>query len=146
MLRSIGAVIGGYVVMFVLVFVTFSGLYLAIGADGAFEPGTYDVSMMWIVTSIVLSILAALAGGYVCESISRGGKAAVGLAILVAVLGLVAAIPPLTAPPSNEARTADVPNMEAMMKAKAPAWAALLNPFIGAAGALAGAKLRRGRG
>lgn len=146
MLRSIGAVVGGYVVMFVIVFATFSGLYLAIGASGAFRPGTYDVSTMWIVVSIVLSTLAALAGGWVCELISGGGKAALALAILVAILGLVAAIPPLTAPPSNEVRTADVPNMEAMMKAKTPAWIALLNPFIGAVGALAGAKLRRGRG
>ena len=33
MLRAIGAVLAGYAVMFVLVFLTFSGLYLALGAE-----------------------------------------------------------------------------------------------------------------
>lgn len=143
MLRAIGAVVVGYVVMFVLVFLTFSGLYLTLGADGAFEPGTYDVSVLWLVVSTVLSIFAALAGGFVCAAIARGGNAPLALAALVLVLGILMAIPVVTAPPSSEARAADVPNMEAMMKAKTPVWVALLNPLIGAVGTIAGAKLRR---
>lgn len=144
MLRAIGAVVAGYAVMFVVVFSTFSGLYLAIGADGAFKPGTYDVSMLWIAVSSVLNIVAALAGGIVCASIARGGKAPLALAALVIVLGLVSAVMIMQTPPSNEPRTADVPNMEAMMKARTPLWVAFLNPVIGAVGALAGARMRRG--
>lgn len=145
MLRTIGAVIGGYVVMFVLVFTTFSAAYLTLGADGAFHPGTYDVSVLWLAMSTVLSVLAAVAGGLVCAIISRGGKGPPALAILVFVLGLAMAAPVTLSPPSSEARSADVPNMEAMMKAKSPVWVALLNPMIGAVGVLAGARLRRGQ-
>lgn len=143
MLRSIGAVLAGYAVMFVLVFLSFSGLYLTIGPDGAFVPGTYDVSALWLVCSTVLNIVAALAGGLVCALVARGGKAAGALAALVLLLGLLMAIPVLKAPQVSEPRSAAVPNMEAMMKARTPVWVALLNPVIGAVGALAGAALRR---
>ena len=40
-------------------------------------------------------------------------------------------------------RSADVPNMEAMQKAKQPAIMLLLNPIIGALGVFAGSKLRK---
>jgi hypothetical protein len=36
--------------------------------------------------------------------------------------------------------------MEAMQNAKQPAWIVLLNPLLGAAGVLVGARLKRGRG
>jgi len=143
MLRAIGAVLAGYAVMFVLVFVTFSGLYLAFGADGAFEPGTYDVSTLWLASSTVLNIVAALAGGLTCALIARGGRAPVALALFVLVLGLLMAIPVLQAPVASEPRSAEVPNMEAMMNARTPVWVALLTPVIGAVGVLAGAALRR---
>lgn len=144
MLRSIVAVVTGYAVMFVSVFLTFSGLYLAIGPDGTFQPGTYDVSVLWLVCSTVLSIFAALAGGLACALISRGGKAPAALALLVLVLGLLMAIPVMKATPASESRSEEVPNLDAMMKARTPVWVAMVNPFIGAAGALAGAALRRG--
>lgn len=143
MLRATGAVLAGYAVMFLSVFLTFSGLYLTIGADGAFEPGTYDVSVLWLVCSTVLNIVAALAGGLVCALIAHGGRAPGALAALVLLLGLAMAIPVVNAPPASELRSAAVPNMEAMMKARTPVWVALTNPLIGAVGALAGAALRR---
>src|SRR5512133_2349680 len=114
MLRATGAVLAGYAVMFLSVFLTFSGLYLTIGADGAFEPGTYDVSVLWLVCSTVLNIVAALAGGLVCALIARGGKAPVALAVLVLLLGLLMAILEMKASRPDEPRTASVPNMEAM--------------------------------
>jgi hypothetical protein len=143
MLRAIGAVLAGYAVMFVLVFLTFSGLYLALGADGAFEPGTYDVSSLWLVSSTILDVVAALAGGLTCALIARGGRAPLALALLVLALGLVMAIPVLQASAASEPRSASVPNLEAMMKARTPVWVAFLTPLIGAIGVLAGAALRR---
>jgi len=143
MLRSIGAVLAGYAVMFVLVFLSLSGLYLCLGADGAFVPGTYEVSGLWLVCSTVLDIVAALAGGLACALVARGGRAPLALALLVLVLGLLMAIPVLNAPPASEARTTAVPNMEAMMKARTPIWVAFATPLIGAAGVVAGAALRR---
>ncbi len=71
--RIIGSVIAGYLTMFVAVFVLFSGAYLILGASGSFRPGVWDPSIAWILMSIVLGIVAAIAGGYVCSAIAKTG-------------------------------------------------------------------------
>jgi uncharacterized membrane protein YedE/YeeE len=145
MLRTIVAVVVGYVVMFVLVFVTFTAAYLAMGADGAFRPGVYQVTGMWLVVSFVLGFVAALAGGYACAVVARSAKGPWVLAALVMVLGLAMAAMVVATPlePASQVRTADVGNMEAMQRAQQPPWVAFVNPFLGAAGVLLGARLRR---
>ena len=143
MLKTIGAVILGYVVIFVLVFLTFSAAYLGMGADRAFKPQSYDVAGLWIVVSIVLSLIAAVVGGFVSFRVG-GDRAVKVLAIVVVVLGILMAVPALMGPPSGEPepRTAAVGNMEAMSKAKPPTWLNFVNPLIGAAGVLAGGRRR----
>lgn len=143
MLRSILAVVVGYVVMACVVFATFSIAYLTMGADGAFRPDSFEPSTVWIVTSFVLGFIAALVGGFVCAMIAKGSQAPLVLAGLVLVLGLLLAIPVITGSDEPMVRTGSVGNLEAMQNARQPAWVALLNPFIGAAGVLAGAKARR---
>lgn len=145
MVRNILGVILGYVAMFAVVFITFTILYFILGADGSFEPGTYEVSLIWIIISSILGLAAALLGGYLCILISKNNKAAMVLAGLVLVLGIAMAIPALSDSTNEiqEMRSADVPNMEAMQKAKQPPIVLLLNPIIGALGVFAGSKLRR---
>ena len=144
MFRSIAAVVVGYLVMFLLVFTLFTAAYLAMGTEAAFTPGTYEVSTLWVVISFVLGLVAALVGGYVCAAIARRGKAPLALAALVLGLGLLFAIPVLTAPQASTPRAGRVPNLEAMQNARTPGWVALLNPFVGAVGVLLGARLKRG--
>lgn len=141
MLRKIGGVIAGYVAMFLCIFALFTGAYLALGPDGSFQPGTYEVSGIWVVLSLVVSVVAAVLGGLVCKLIG-GAKAPLGLAVLVVILGVVSAIferqrvvPPV--------RAANVGNLEAMQNAKQPIWIHLLMPVIGAVGVLAGAPLKQ---
>jgi len=43
MIRNTFGVVLGYVAMFAFVFITFTILYFILGADGSFEPGTYEV-------------------------------------------------------------------------------------------------------
>lgn len=146
MLRNIGGVIVGYILMGLTVFLTFSAAYLLMGTGGAFKPETYEVSNLWLVTSFVLSLVAAVLGGYACAAVARGGRAPLALAVLVIVLGVLAAVPALRAANAGRdrlTRPAEVSNMEAMQNAVQPGWVALLNPFIGAAGVLLGASLRR---
>jgi hypothetical protein len=145
MVRKIIAIVVGYLVMFVLVFATFTGAYAVLGAEGAFKPGSYDVTGTWAGVSVILSFVAAVAGGWVAARIGRGGRAAVLLAVVVVLMGIVFAIPNLNAPKTDEVRTADVSNSDAMMKARQPAGLTLLTPVIGALGVLTGARLRRGR-
>jgi len=146
MARSILAVVAGYATLALLIFVTFTLLYLVLGADRSFEPGSYDASTLWVATSFPLGVAASVAAGYVCGTIARGGRAPQVLAGVVLVLGLLFAIPVLRATDAAPARTGDVSNTEAMQWARQPKWVALVNPFIGAAGVLVGAGLRRRKG
>ena len=144
MARSILAVVAGYATLALGIFVSFTLLYLVLGADRSFEPGSYDASTLWVATSFPLGVAASVVAGYVCAAIARDGRAPQVLAGLVLVLGLLFAIPVLRAADApSPARAGDVPNMEAMQQARQPSWVALVNPFIGAVGVLVGAGLRR---
>jgi len=142
MLRAIGSIIVGYLVMFVTVFITFTIAYAIIGTGGAFRAGSYDVSTLWVIVSIVLSLAAAVVGGLVCASIARSSTPPRVLAAVVVVLGLIMAIPALQqAGTPAEPRAESVGSMEAMMNARQPEWIALLNPILGGVGVLIGAAL-----
>jgi len=144
MARKILGVIVGYVVMALLVFLIFSVAYLAMGANHAFKPGTYDVSLRWTALSFVLSLIAAIVGGYTCALIARSTRAAQVLAGIVLVLGIIIAIPAITGSDTRpNIRPADVPNMQAMQNARTPAWVAVLNPIVGVVGVLVGAGIRQ---
>ena len=145
MLRTIGAVIAGYVLMVLFIFVTFSLVYLIMGTNGAFKPGLYEVTPLWLAISFVLGLIAAMAGGFVCVAIAQHANAPLALAGLVLVLGLVMAIPTLKSDGGSapHLRAASVGNWEAMQNAKQPPWVAVLNPFIGALGVILGARLKK---
>jgi len=142
--RTILAVILGYVVMFFLVFLLFTGAYFAMGAEGAFQPASYYPSTLWLAVSFALGFVAALAAGCTAVWIGRKITAGYALAGLVFVLGLVFAIPTIMNPvdTSTMVRTGDVSNLEAMQNARQPLWVALVNPFLGAVGVMIGARLK----
>lgn len=141
--RAIVSVVVGYVAMFAAIFLTFSGLYLALGPELSFQPGSYEPSVLWTVVSFALGVGAAILGGYVCARIARTATPPKVLAGVVLVIGLLSAVPVLMAAATPaEARTGEVGNLDAMMKAKQPAWVALANPFVGLVGVLLGARLR----
>ncbi len=134
----------GYVAMFATIFLVFSGLYLLLGQELSFRPGNYEPSMLWTVVSFALGMGAAVLGGCVCVWIARTATPPRVLAGVVLVIGLLSAVPVLTAAATPaETRTGEVGNLDAMMKAKQPAWVAVANPFVGLAGVLLGARLRR---
>jgi hypothetical protein len=145
MVRAILAVIVSYVVMFLLIFLAFTGMYSLLGADGAFKPGSYQASNRWLAIAFAVNLVVAIIGGLICAAIAKGGRAPLALAAVVFVLGLLFAIPSLIARTDtrNVVRSGDVPMMEAMQKAKEPVWVPLLFPFVGAAGVLIGGKLKR---
>jgi uncharacterized membrane protein len=144
MLKAVLGVVGGYVVMSVLVFASFSLAYLLMGADRAFRPGTHDVTPLWLIVSFVFSFIAAVVGGWVCATIARRSIAAKGFAIVVFILGLLLALSVLMT--SDEAqlnpRGPNVGNIAAMLSARQPAWVALMNAVIGPVGILIGARLK----
>ncbi|MHC5002893.1 MAG: hypothetical protein ACYTJ0_07195 [Planctomycetota bacterium] len=147
MLRAILGVIAGYLVMMIVVFVTFTVAYLVMGTEKAFQPESFDASMLWIVTSIVLGAIAAVLGGLTCAAVARGGRAPLVLAGIVLGLGLAMAVPAFLAgdesPPP--ARSGELDNFEAMTQAKQPTWLMVVNPIIGCVGVLIGASMVGGR-
>lgn len=144
MARAIGSVVLGYLVMFVTVFATLSIAYLLAGTEGAFMPGSYEVSTLWIVLSMILSFAAAVLGGFVCATVAKASTPPKVLAGIVLFLGLALAVPTLRRSDlESTPRTESVGNIEAMQNARQPAWIALLNPLIGAAGVLVGMQRRK---
>ena len=141
--RIIGGVVLGYVVMVAAVMVTFTIVYMAMSADRAFQPGSYNVTGLWLAASTILSLAAAILGGWVAVRIGKSTRAAVYLAIAVVVIGVVFALPTLNAPRSDEVRTGDIGNTEAMMKAQQPPAVTILNPVIGAIGVMIGSRRRK---
>ncbi len=142
MLRKILGAVVGYIVMFIIVFATFSGAYLGMGTERTFLPGSYDVTTLWIVVSFVLGLIAAIVGGFVASLIGRGGAVKI-LAGIVLVLGLLTVIFVAVSPKPADARTPEVSNMEAMSKAQQPLWVAILNPVIGIIGVMIGGGLKK---
>ncbi len=140
-------VIVGYVEMIAFVFISFYLLYLILGTEGSFEAGTYEVSPVWIVMSIIIGLIAAVLGGYVCTLIARSKKPVIVLAGIVWILSVIMAIPSLgtTEEEIIKKRSTDISNGEAMQNAKQPVALLLLNPFIGALGVLAGSKLHKSK-
>ena len=142
--RKIGSVVAGYATMFATVFLLMTVSWYALGADGAFRPGSWDLSGTWIVVGVAVGIIAAIAGGYVAATVARDPAAGLWLAGFVFILGVAMAIPVLTAAPADPGPRPDqLPMFDAMSKAQQPKWIALLNPVLGAVGALVGARLRR---
>lgn len=143
--RRILAVVIGYVGMAAFVFISFTVAYIAMGTDGAFEPGTYEVTMFWALVTIALSIVAAVLGGLVCAMIAKEQQAVKILAGIVLILGLVMAIPVAmgSGEETPKIRLDEVSSMEAMQVAQQPVWLAFLNPIIGAVGVLIGGRFKK---
>lgn len=144
--KIIAGVVAGYLVMLAVVFGLMSLAWVLLGAEGAFRPGTFAVTDTWIAASIVVALLAAVAGGWTCARIAPDPRAIRLLVGLVVVLGVIFAIPVLTAPAgAPPPRPEGLAMMEAMKQGVQPAWVALLNPALGAIGALVGSRLRTRR-
>jgi len=145
MLRSALGVIVGYIVMFILQVAAFMTIYSLMGPNWSFRPASYDASTRWTVMQFGVILVTAIIAGLICAAIARGGKAPLVLAAVVLVLGLALAFANTALRPADthEIRTGNVPNMEAMSKARHPAWVIFLGPVIGAIGVVIGGKLKR---
>ena len=144
MVRSILGVVVGYILLFVVLFCVLTAAYLGMGAELAFQPGSFRPSMLWTAVEIVVGFGAAVVSGLVCVAIARKRGAATALVVVILVIGAVSAIPVLMAAGAPEAiRDGSLSNLEAMMKARQPVWLALFNPVLGIVGVLVGSRLKR---
>jgi heme/copper-type cytochrome/quinol oxidase subunit 2 len=143
MLKSIVGVIVGYVVLMCVAFAAYTTAYFGLGADRAFEPGTYALSGIWIGLVIAITIISGLIGGLTCAAISKSRTTGLVFALIVFVLGWVFELPNTLSDHTRVARTGDVSNLEAMGKAQPPAWLCILNPFLAGAAVLIGTRMKK---
>jgi len=147
MLRGIISGIVGYIVMFAVVVVGLSVAFMVMGEDKAYDPGTYDITMLWAGVMLAVGLVAAVLGGVVCAMIaSRGSKAPIGLSVAVLVLGGLSAVLAMGGEDPGP-RDAETTTFEAASKAQQPTWTLIANPVIGVVGVMVGAGLTgRGKG
>jgi len=145
MLRSVLAVIVGYIVMFILQVAAFMTIYTVVGPNWSFKTGSYQASTRWTLMQFVVIFVTAAIAGLICAVIAKGGKAPLALAGVVLALGLLLGVAGTVMRPADthEVRTGDVPNMVAMQKARHPTWVIFLGPVIGALGVVVGGKVKR---
>lgn len=134
-MRTAGGVIGGYLAMFLVVFVLASISWVVLGASGSFEPGTWQTTMNWTVSKLIVDTIASLVGGYVCYRIG-GRTASLVLAGIIIVLGFGLAYTALGTPAPTEPRPEVVGLSDAMMNARESAWALYASPVLAAAAVL----------
>ena len=144
MLNNILAIVLGYLATIVVVFVGLASAYAIMGADGAFESGTYETTPSWIGAMLVVGFIAAIIGGITCAKASKHSKRAVqGFMLLVVILGVSMIIPALSADPSEApvVREPGITMGDAMTTAKEPLWVTFSHPVVGVLGILLGATL-----
>lgn len=145
MARTAIGVIVGYLVMFALQFAAFITIYTVMGADWSFKPRSYHASTRWTLMQFTVILVTAAVAGLICALIAKGSKAPLVLAIVILVIGFTLGALHIATQPADtgEVRGRNVPNIEAMTKARHPAWVIFLGPVIGAVGAVVGGKLKR---
>jgi len=143
-MKTFAGVVLGYLAMAIAVFASLSGAFFAVGADRAFQPGSWEVSNLWLGIWFVATVACALLGGVVSRKVGESDLAPKILIGVVLVLGLAHAAMMVGTPAPEGARPADLPMMDAMSRAKSPVWVYFLNPILGALGVyLAGVRDRR---
>lgn len=144
MLKTIGGIVLGYIALTILFFGVFTGLYLALGPERVFQPGTFQISMLWLVLALAGALIAGTLGGFVCRAVSRSMRVCRVFAIIVFLLSVVMCLPVVMADQTPRKRGNEpLPTMEAMQQGQAPIWMHLLSAVLSGGGVLLGARLKR---
>ncbi len=139
MMRKIGGAALGF--WNLATFACFSLLWFALGADGSFQPGSWEVSGAWAAAALAVYLLSGGSAGFTAAKVGRGLLGPAILLVLVAAMGVYAAV---VGGAGVDPRPDDVSIFDAGGDARYPAWAAWLNAFVGPLGVLCGAcKARR---
>lgn len=146
MLRTILAVITGYVAMVAAVILLNLGTLLTLGVDGAFKPGSYEPATITIIIGIVNGALAALLGGFLCRKVAGHPGPVAALLVVIAVMAVVdiAGVFLITRSAQVEdpgARPENATLVEVMPKARKPMPLVFAMPVIGIFGAALGGGL-----
>ncbi len=143
-MKAIGGIVLGYIALMIFFFGLFTGLYLALGPERVFQPGTFQISMLWLVLALAGALTAGLLGGFVCYAVSHSMRVCRVFAILVFLIAIVMCLPVMLADQKPRPRASEaLPTMEAMQQGQAPIWMHLLSAALSGGGVLLGARGKR---
>jgi len=143
MLRSTLGVIVSYALLFLLWTALFFCAYALFGPERVFQPDSYEVSTLWLVLTGLITFFGAVGGGYLCALIGRSTRACQVLAFVVFLVAILLCIKAMRRDVGGlHIRAGEVTAREAVELAVSPNWMHLLNPVIGAAGVLLGARMK----
>ena len=144
MLRAALAVIAGYLAAIATMFVLFAGLWLILGAQGSYEPGTWVLSQKWLVANIAIELVAGICAGLICALIAKSSRPPNVLALFFLAFGVLNVLMMMKAGVQDlGARPDDVGMFAAMQKHQDPIWLGWMHPVLGITGVLIGARLRK---
>ena len=143
MLKSVLAVIVGYIVMTITAFALLCLAYLGLGIERVFASESYVVSTLWMANMVTATLIGGIIGGWLCAVMSKSNGACLVFAGIVFALGLLFAIPRAMRVYPPSVRSGDVTLIQAMSLARTPSWILLLSPVVGAVGVLRGARMKK---
>src|SRR6476646_5079559 len=137
MIRSILAMVAGYIVLSIFFFVAFIGVYSLLGVDFVFKPESYAVTPLWWVFSAVIGLVGSALAGYVCAAISKSMRVCQIFAGVVFVILILFCIPKMR-DSTPRFRSGPVSTMDAMRMTQMPIWMHVVNPVLSALGVILG--------
>ncbi len=145
MLKSIVAIIVSYVIGNLVFFGIITAGFFLLGVERVFEPDSYEVSRTWLALTLIVSLLGAAVGGYVCASISHSWRTCQVFALIVLMLTSISCIMELRRinPDAPNVRAGDVEYLDAMKLGIPPRWFPFVNPIVTCMGVLVGARIKR---
>jgi len=122
-----------------------TGSHRLFGVEQLLQSETWDVSALWIVSTIVAGIVGAFAGGALCHLIDKSGR---GTKFLIVLMVLVAAATLLQAGETSgvETRTQIPDQATFRINAVEPTWLTVLKLILNVVSILVVTKLLRRRG
>jgi len=147
--RVILGVIVGYLTMAILVMLSLTLAWMALGSEHVFVGGSNQTTPLWSALTLFEGFFAAIFGGWICARAAGGSarNAVRALAGVVLVLGIVSGLMTLRASEDpNATKTLSKPAseisfMEAGREGQQPTWYLLSLPWVGALGVLLGGSI-----
>ncbi len=140
MLKNAGAALLGYIVIVAFIMAGLGLLWVVLGPEGAFKPGSWEASPGWAWTAVGIGFVVAAIGGWVTARVGTDGTA---VWILIGVMVAMTIASAFGADGIGGPRPADVGLGEAMSHALSPSWFYWVNSALGIFGVLIGARLAK---
>ena len=138
MAKAIVGIVVGYIVFMCAMFGLMTALWFAVGIERVFEPGTFQITPLWIGLALLVSLIAGAIGGFVCSTISKSAGVVKVFAAIVFIVAIIMCIPVMMADQTPKPRSGDIKMMEAMQQGQAPIWMHLASAALAGLGVLVG--------